>query len=108
MPVHVIFSDLVRNPLKAEAVDQPVIQRRGISPVDCGTQVLIGKLLDQVERTGQTADLVNQASGMIDGRGVEIDLVCRRPHLNLTCGAAGDHRLQISDTSLRWTLARRF
>ena len=37
MPVHVIFSDLVRNPLKAEAVDQPVIQRRGISPVDCDT-----------------------------------------------------------------------
>jgi hypothetical protein len=31
VPMHVICSDLVRNPLKAQTVNQPVVQRRGMS-----------------------------------------------------------------------------
>ena len=38
---------------------------------------------------------------MIDGRSVEIDLVCRRPHLNLTCGA----RATIRNSDQRYELA---
>jgi len=35
-------------------------------PVDCGSQVLISKLLDQVKRTSQAANLVNQANGVFN------------------------------------------
>ena len=75
MAAHVIFRNLIRDPLKAEIVNQPVEQRGGIVPLNCGTQSLVAKLVEQVERASETADLVNQANGMIKRSGVEIDSV---------------------------------
>ena len=49
MALHVICRDLVRDPLKAEIMHQPVEQRRGIVPFNCGTQSLVTKLFEQVE-----------------------------------------------------------
>jgi hypothetical protein len=40
---------------------------------------------------------------VINSTRVEVDWSCLRPRMNLTCSAAGSHRIQISDTSLRWT-----
>ena len=73
MVCHVIGGDLVRDALKAEIVDQPVEQRRGVVPVDGGAQILIVKFFDQVERAGEAADLVNQSNGIIEGSRVEAD-----------------------------------
>ena len=72
MAAHVIFSNLVRYALKAEIVHQPVEQRRGVVPFDCGTQGPITKLIEQVEGASETADLVDQANGVIKRRGIEI------------------------------------
>ena len=49
MTLHVIFGNLVRDPLKAEIVHQPVEQCGAVVPVNCGTQSLITKLIEQVE-----------------------------------------------------------
>ena len=49
MAAHVIFGDLVRDPLKAEIMHQPVEQRGGIVPFNCGTQSSVTKLFEQVE-----------------------------------------------------------
>ena len=57
-------------------------------PVNRGTQSLVAKLPKQVERASETADLVNEANGMINRSGVEIDWFSRP----LTCRVAGDHR----------------
>ena len=69
MTLHVIFGNLVRDPLKAEIVHQPVEQRRAVVPFNCGTQSLVTKLFEQVERASETADLVNKADGMIKRSG---------------------------------------
>ena len=66
MLAHIICGNLVRDALKAEIIHQPVEQRRGIVPLNCGTQILVPKLFEQVKRASETADLVNQANGMIN------------------------------------------
>jgi hypothetical protein len=40
-------------------VDQPVEQSGGVAPVNCGTQSIVTKFIEQVERAGETADLMN-------------------------------------------------
>ena len=77
MTAHVIFRNLIRDPLKAEIMHQPVEQRGGVVPFNCGTQSLVTKLVEQVEGASETADLVNQANGMINRSGIEIDWFCR-------------------------------
>jgi hypothetical protein len=77
--------------LKADVEHQPVKQRRGVAPVNGGSQLFVGKPLDQVERTGQTTDLVNQASGVINSGRFESFWVWLRSRLNLNCGAVGGH-----------------
>jgi hypothetical protein len=76
MAVHVIRSNLVRDPLKAEIVHQPVEQCGTVMPFDCGTQVPVTKLVEQVERASETADLMNEANGMIYRNGIEVDWFC--------------------------------
>ena len=76
MAAHVIFRNLIRNPLKAEIMYQPVEQRRGIVPFDCGTQNLVAKLPKQVERACEAADLMNEANGIIYRNGIEVDWSC--------------------------------
>ena len=49
MAGHVVDRNLVRDPLKAEIVHQPVEQHRGVMPVNGGTQSLIVKIFDQIE-----------------------------------------------------------
>ena len=77
MAAHIVCRNLIRDPLKAEIVHQPVEQRRAVMPFNCGTQSLVTKLVEQVERASETADLVNQANGMINRSGIEIDRFCR-------------------------------
>ena len=59
MTAHVIFGNLVRDPLKAEIMNQPVEQRGGIVSFNCGTQSVVPKLVEQVERASEAADLMN-------------------------------------------------
>ncbi len=73
MPTHVIFGNLVRDPLKAEIMHQPVKQCGAVMPFNCCTQSLVMKLIEQDERASETADLVNQADCMINRSGIEID-----------------------------------
>ena len=73
MAAHVVYRDLVRNPLKAEIEHQPVEQHRAVVPFNRGTQILVTKLFDQIERASEAADLVNDADGMINRSGIEID-----------------------------------
>ena len=77
MAAHVICSNLVRDALKAEIVHQPVEQRGGVVSLNCGTQSPVTKLFEQVKRASETADLMNNADGVLKGR--RIDLECRRP-----------------------------
>ena len=72
---HIICGNLVRDPLKAEIIHQPVEQGSGVVPVDGATQILVAKFFDQVERASEAADLVNQANGIIDSSRVETRLV---------------------------------
>ena len=59
MAAHIVCRNLVRDPLKAEIVHQPVEQRSAIMPVNCDTQSLVAKLTKQVERASETANLMN-------------------------------------------------
>ena len=59
MAAHVIFRNLIRDPLKAEIMHQPVEQSGGIVPLNCGTQSSVPKLVEQVERASEAADLMN-------------------------------------------------
>ena len=92
MAAHVVCGDLVRDPLKAEIEYQPVEQRGAVMPVNRGTQSLVTKLFEQVERASETADLVNKANGVINRSGVEMMCFVVDRASALTCGAAGDHR----------------
>jgi hypothetical protein len=65
MAAHVVYGDLVRDPLKTEIVHQPVEQRGIVASFDCGTQSSVAKLIEQLERASETAYLVNHANGMI-------------------------------------------
>jgi len=58
---------------------QPVEQRRGIVPFDCDTQTCFMKLVEQVEGASETADLMNNADGMVNGSGLEGLRLYRRP-----------------------------
>ena len=49
MAVHVISGNLVRDPLKAEIMYQPVENRGGVVPFNRGAQILIMKFFEQVE-----------------------------------------------------------
>jgi hypothetical protein len=73
---HIVCRNLIRDPLKAEIVHQPVEQSGAVMPFDCATQILVAKLVEQVERASKTADLVDQANGMINRSGIEIDWFC--------------------------------
>ena len=75
MAAHIVYRDLVRNPLKAEIEHQPVEQSGAVVPVNCGTQSLVAKLVEQIERASETADLVNQANGVVKRSRVEDRLV---------------------------------
>ena len=55
---------------------QPVEQGGAVMPVNRATQGLVAKLVEQVERASETADLVNQANCMINRSGIEIDWFC--------------------------------
>ena len=57
-------------------MNQPVEQRGAVMPVNCNTQSLVAKLLEQVERACEAADLMNQANGMIYRNGIEVDWFC--------------------------------
>ena len=59
MAAHVICRNLIRDPLKAKIVDQPVEQSGGVVPVNCGTQSVVTKFIEQVEGASETADLMN-------------------------------------------------
>jgi hypothetical protein len=76
MAAHVIHGDLVRDALKAEVVKQPVEQRRGVVLFDGGTQRLIPKLVEQLKRARETADLMNDAGRVSKSSGVEIKWFC--------------------------------
>jgi hypothetical protein len=67
MAGHVVDGNLVRDPLKAEKVDQPVEQRRSVVPFNGGTQSLIIKVLDQIESASEAANLVDKMNGVIKG-----------------------------------------
>ena len=56
---------------------QPVEQRGAVVPFNCGTQSLVTKLVEQVERASEAADLVDQADGVVKGSGIEADWFCR-------------------------------
>ncbi len=49
MARQIICSNLVRDPLKAEVVHQPVEQGRGVVPSDGSTQGWVVKFFDQVK-----------------------------------------------------------
>ena len=49
MTLHVIFGNLVRDPLEAEIMYQSVENRGGVVPFNCGAQILIMKFFEQVE-----------------------------------------------------------
>ena len=49
MTLHVIFGNLVRDPLETEIMYQSVEYRGGVVPFNRGTQVLITKFIEQVE-----------------------------------------------------------
>ena len=68
-----------RDSLKTEIVYQAVEQRRGIVPFNCGTQRLVTKLIEQVERASETADLVDQANSVIKHGCLEVVLYCDWP-----------------------------
>jgi hypothetical protein len=57
-------------------VYQAVEQRRGIVPFNCRTQTSVIKLVEQVEGASETADLVDQANGMIKRSRFEVVLYC--------------------------------
>ena len=59
MTAHVIFGNLVRDPLEAEIMHQPVEQCGAVVSVNCGAQSLVAKLVEQVEGASETADLVD-------------------------------------------------
>ena len=59
MTLHVIFGNLVRDPLEAKIMNQPVEQSGGIVSLNCGTQSVVPKLVEQVERASEAADLMN-------------------------------------------------
>ncbi len=59
--------------LETEIMDQAVEQCGGVVAFDCGTQSSITKLVEQVEGASQTADLMDQANGMINRSGIQID-----------------------------------
>ncbi len=73
MAPDIVLRNFIRDPLKAEIVDQPVEQGGAVMPVNRGTQILVTKLIEQVETTREAADLVNQANRMIKRSGIEID-----------------------------------
>ena len=73
MFVHIICGNLVRDPLKAEIVHQPVEQGSGIVPVDGATQILVAKFFHQIKRASEATNLVNQTNGIIDSSRVETD-----------------------------------
>ena len=73
MAAHVVFSNFIRDPLKAKIMHQPVEQRRRVVLFNCGTQIPITKLIEQIKGASETADLVDQANGMIKRSGIEID-----------------------------------
>src|SRR5690349_11924797 len=56
---HVVCRDLIRDPLKAEIMNQAVEQHRGVVPFNCRTQILVAKLVEQIERARETANLMN-------------------------------------------------
>ena len=49
MAAHVVFGNLVRDPLEAEIMHQPVENRGGVVPFNRGTQILVMKFFEQVE-----------------------------------------------------------
>ena len=49
MAAHVAYGNLIRNSLKAEIEHQPVEQHGAVVPFNCGTQILVTKLFDQIE-----------------------------------------------------------
>jgi hypothetical protein len=57
--------------LKTEIEHQPVEQHRAVVPFNRGTQSLVTKLFNQIEKASEAADLVNQANGVVDGGRVE-------------------------------------
>ena len=73
MSPHIMCGNLVRDPLKAEIVHQPVEQGSGIVPVDGGTQILVAKFFHQIKRASEATNLVNQANGIVDSSRVETD-----------------------------------
>ena len=85
MLAHVVCGDLVRNALKAEAVNQPVEQRCAIVPVDCGTQILIRETLrsDQTSqrssRLGESGERHNQSQ--TDRCRLSLPLIAPQPDL---------------------------
>ena len=52
MAAHVIFRNLIRDPLKAEIMNQPVEQSGGIVSLNCGTQS-VGPETRRASRTSQ-------------------------------------------------------
>ena len=86
MMLHVIFGNLVRDPLEAEIVHQPVEQCRAIVTFDCAHTTLVTKFFEQVERACEAADLMNQANGMIYRNGIEVDCFLIAPRPDLRCG----------------------
>jgi hypothetical protein len=53
MATHVVYGDLVGDPLKAEIEHQPVKQRGAVAPIKCGTQTLVAKIFNQIERAAK-------------------------------------------------------
>jgi len=73
---HIVCRNLIRDPLKAEIVHQPVEQCGAVMPLDCATQIPVTKLVEQIERTSETADLLDHANGVVKRGGIEIDWFC--------------------------------
>jgi hypothetical protein len=92
MAAHVIYGDLVRDSLKTEIVYQAVEQRRGIVPFNCRTQTSVIKLVEQVEGASETADLMNNADGMVNGTCLDEGLRLYRRPLTPIRGTCPAHR----------------
>ncbi len=67
MTAHVVCRDLVRDSLKAEIVHQPVEQNGAVMPFNRGTESPVTEFFEQLERTGETADLMDQVNGVMNG-----------------------------------------
>ena len=103
MPTHVICGNLVRDPLKAEIVDQPVEQRRAVVPFNCGTSNLghenlrSSRMSQRNSRPGESGEWRKQRQPYRD----RLVLSSAAPEPDLQRGWRPS-TIQISDTSLRW------